>query len=88
MDRVHLMISGLVQGVFYRRSAQAKATELGLTGWIRNLPDGRVELQAAGERSKLQALVNWCSDGPRDAHVSGIDQRWDTGPGFPGFQIR
>ncbi len=88
MDRVHLLITGRVQGVWYRASAQRKARELGLTGWVRNLPDGRVELEAAGDRARLTALVDWCREGPPEAIVAGVEATWSQGPPFPDFEIR
>lgn len=58
------LVSGLVQGVYYRASTQTKAVELGLTGYARNLPDGRVEVVAEGTEDKLTQLKTWCDDGP------------------------
>ncbi len=72
-ERVHLVIHGRVQGVFYRASAQKKAMELGLMGWVKNRVDKTVELVAEGEREKLDALIKWCYIGPTDAYVVNID---------------
>ena len=67
------LISGRVQGVFYRASAQQQAVKLGLSGWVRNLPDGRVELLACGDQTVLEELEKWLQIGPDDAKVSNIE---------------
>lgn len=74
--RVHLIISGAVQGVFYRYSACEKASGLGLTGFVRNCPDGKVELVAEGEEPRLKELIRWCQKGPPGASVSGVAEKW------------
>lgn len=63
------MVSGRVQGVFYRASARDKAESLGVTGWVRNKTDGAVEILAEGEEAGLAAFVQWCGQGPRWARV-------------------
>lgn len=65
-------VSGHVQGVFYRVSTQDEANALGLTGWARNLPDGRVEVMASGERDKLLELFAWLKKGPDGARVEDV----------------
>ncbi|QXP84714.1 acylphosphatase [Methylococcus sp. Mc7] len=75
MKRVHVHVAGRVQGVWYRASAARKAAELGLTGWVRNLPDGRVELVAEGDAETVDALLAWCRRGPPLARVAGLDVR-------------
>jgi acylphosphatase len=80
-QRVQLTISGKVQGVFYRASTEAIARQLGLTGWVRNLPDGRVEAIAEGPREALERLVAWCHQGPPDARVSGVEANWQDARG-------
>ncbi len=86
---LHLRISGRVQGVFYRASTQREARSLGLQGWVRNLPDGRVELVAEGPRPALEALVHWCGDGPSAAEVTGLEEAWGEATGtFSAFTIR
>lgn len=72
LERVHLLISGTVQGVFYRQSTLEEAVRLGLAGWVRNLDDGRVEAVAEGPREALDALVAWCRRGPPAARVSDV----------------
>lgn len=72
-QRWHLLISGRVQGVFYRVSARDEASRLGLVGYVSNLPDGRVALCAEGDEMQLRALLDWCWQGPEQAHVTHID---------------
>lgn len=87
--RVHLVIRGKVQGVFYRASAREKATELELTGWVRNRADSTVEIVAEGERESLDALIKWCYVGPPDAYVTGADVDWEQYTGeFSGFLVK
>jgi acylphosphatase len=74
--RVHLVIRGRVQGVYYRASMLHEAQKLGLTGWVRNCPDGSVEAVAEGSRNHLEKLISWCWKGPPGARVSRIDPLW------------
>jgi acylphosphatase len=67
---LHSFVSGLVQGVWFRASTQEQASQLGLTGWVRNLPDGRVEVLACGEREQVLALYEWLKKGPERAKVT------------------
>ncbi len=67
------LVSGRVQGVFYRASTRNRARELGVTGYAKNLPDGRVELLACGEEKAVQELVDWLWQGPPAAKVSAVD---------------
>ncbi len=66
-------VSGRVQGVFYRASAQARARELGITGCARNLPDGCVEVVACGDPDQLDRFVEWLRSGPTAAHVASVE---------------
>lgn len=87
--RAHMNITGRVQGVWYRASTQAKAKELGLTGWVRNCEDGSVELAAEGERATLVSLIAWAHDGPPGARVEAVVLRWEAAAGgFAGFNVR
>ena len=72
MTRVELVVRGRVQGVFYRASARDVAERLGLTGEVRNLPDGRVEAIAEGERERLEEFIDWCRRGPPMAEVEEV----------------
>jgi acylphosphatase len=74
--RVHLVVEGLVQGVAFRACTTDEARRLRVAGWVRNLPDGRVEAEAEGERSAVEALVAWCRRGPPAARVTGVRVTW------------
>jgi len=87
--RVHLFVSGRVQGVFFRAHTRDLARSLGLSGFVRNLPDGRVEIVAEGEEKALEKLVSFARQGPPLAQVTGVEVRWEAPTGeFPGFSIR
>lgn len=72
MKRVKAVVSGRVQGVWFRASTREKAEELGVRGYVKNLPDGRVEIVAVGEKEKVDALLEWASQGPPGARVKDI----------------
>jgi acylphosphatase len=74
--RISLLVSGIVQGVNFRYSTYEEARRLGVSGWVRNLPDGRVEVLAEGDRRALEALVDWCRRGPPHASVEAVEARW------------
>lgn len=87
--RVSLLVSGDVQGVGFRQSAADEAARLRVTGSVRNLPDGRVELEAEGERVAVEALVAWCRRGPRFARVDDVAIAWSPPTGASGpFVVR
>ena len=89
MQRVHVLVTGLVQGVFYRATAERVAREWGLTGWVRNLPDGRVEAIAEGPAEAVEAFVRWCHEGPSAARVDSVDVTASPAMGeFEGFTTR
>lgn len=88
MTRADVLISGRVQGVFYRASAQQEAMRLGLMGEVRNLPDGRVEVVAEGPRERIEELVEWCKRGPPSAVVEHVAVRWSKPQGaFRTFMV-
>lgn len=88
-DCIHCCVSGLVQGVFFRAATREEAKRLGVTGWVRNLPDGRVEVLACGDRARLDALLEWLHEGPPHASVSAVDVEWrETGEDHPDFEVR
>lgn len=88
MDRVRLIVHGRVQGVFFRANTQREAQRLGLSGWVRNLPDGSVEAVAEGERPILEELIAWCRRGPEHALVEEVELLWEEPQGErPGFRI-
>ncbi len=90
LSRVHLIISGRVQGVGFRFFAQRRAMELGLAGWVRNRGDGTVEIMAEGERGALNKFLAAMREGPRAAFVTGVKSSWLTYRGdLPkAFEIR
>jgi acylphosphatase len=86
--RAHVFISGRVQGVFFRYETSRRAAELGLSGWVRNLPDGRVEAVFEGPKPSVDSLVAWCHEGPPFAAVDGVDVSWETPRGEPRFAVK
>lgn len=87
--RLHLRISGRVQGVGFRYSALAEARRLGVSGWVRNTHDDAVELLAEGDEPRLRRLVVWCHAGPPGALVNGVEQHWLIATGeFNDFRIQ
>jgi acylphosphatase len=89
LARLHLIISGRVQGVGFRFSAYDEAKELALAGWVRNLPGGEVEIVAEGKKENLQMLAAWAHLGPPSAHVTAVREDWlDFTGEFIDFQIR
>jgi acylphosphatase len=72
MRRVRAIVTGRVQGVAYRASTVYEARRHGLAGWVRNLPDGSVELEAQGDSDSVTALMAWCAHGPPAARVAGV----------------
>jgi acylphosphatase len=73
VKRVRVVVSGRVQGVFYRATCAARARELGLAGFVRNLPDGRLEAAFEGPESDVDAMVSWCRRGPQHARVDAVE---------------
>lgn len=82
------LVTGRVQGVFYRASTQDAALRLGLTGWVRNLENGSVELLACGEEEKLQELERWLWQGPPHAKVEQVTAQECAEQPFTGFSMR
>jgi len=74
--RAHVFISGDVQGVFFRRTAKLEAEKLSLIGWVRNRPDGEVELVAQGPKDKVNQFIKWCRRGPPFAKVENVEVEW------------
>jgi len=88
MKRMHVYISGRVQGVFFRASTQRTAQSLNLTGWVRNLPDGSVEALFEGEDGDVAEMLRWCRKGPPGAAVRGFDANEEPWSGeFKDFRI-
>ena len=72
MRRIHAKVTGRVQGVFYRASTRDTARALGLTGWVKNMMDGSVELEAQGPEEKIEQLIIWLNEGPPHARVDHV----------------
>ena len=88
LSRAHLRIAGRVQGVGFRYATMLEAEARNLSGWVRNLPDGRVEVVAEGTASAVQGLVAWCRSGPRHARVYDVDIAWESPcDDLPGFHV-
>lgn len=88
MSCLHLLISGKVQGVWFRESMRQEALALGATGWVRNLPDGKVEAVVCGSEEAVQALQTWAKRGPPLARVGGIETRDIPAEPFSSFEKR
>ncbi len=87
--RIHLVVSGRVQGVLFRQSARAKALELGLSGWAHNLLDGTVEIVCEGDKEHVGKFVSWCKRGPSLAKVEHIDVSFEVYKGeWKDFEVR
>jgi acylphosphatase len=87
--RAHVYVSGRVQGVFFRYTTKEWADELGLTGWVRNLPDGRVEAVIEGEEEKVKEMIELMRKGPPLAIVKNIEVKWERYKGeFKAFIIK
>lgn len=78
MKRLYLLISGRVQGVCFRAAARRQAEMLDLTGYARNLPDGRVEIVAEGSEEALKSFLRWSGRGPSGARVDDLAARWEA----------
>ena len=78
---VHLLVSGKVQGVFYRKSAKMEADQLGLVGWIKNRDDGTVEANIGGKEDRLKEFVDWCKKGPPLSKVIYVEETWSDSAG-------
>lgn len=86
--RVHVFISGLVQGVFFRWNTKRNADKLQLSGWVRNLPDGRVEAIFEGKKESIEKMIEWCKKGPSGAIVEKVEIIYEDYKGeFKGFKI-
>jgi acylphosphatase len=89
MKRIHVYISGKVQGVFFRGATRRAAADLNLTGWVRNMEDGRVEAVFEGEANDVDKMIDWCQAGPPAAKVEKVItvEEHFTG-GFHDFSIK
>lgn len=87
IKRARLYVTGRVQGVFFRQEAARAARDRGICGWIRNLPDGRVEALLEGPPAAVEELIAWSRHGPPLARVAQIAVEWETPQGEAGFRI-
>jgi acylphosphatase len=86
--RVHVFVSGRVQGVFFRAETADMADRFGLAGWVRNLPDGRVEALFEGEKEDVEKALDFCRRGPSGARVQNLDLKWEDWKGeFQDFRV-
>lgn len=87
--RAHVWVEGYVQGVFFRYETSKVARSLRVNGWVRNLPDGRVEAVFEGEKENVEEMVKFCRQGPPGAQVDNVEVKWEPHRGeFSGFEIR
>lgn len=89
MVQAHVYVEGKVQGVYFRDTTRKRAEENGVEGWVRNLSDGRVEAVFRGAREDVEAMIDFCHEGPPRARVDGVDVEWvDEDEDLAGFRIR
>jgi acylphosphatase len=86
--RVHVFVAGRVQGVGYRLNTERQARHLGVTGWVRNLMDGRVEAVFEGTELQIAAMIAWCRQGPLSAQVKAVEATLEQPEGLDGFEVR
>lgn len=87
--RAHIFLSGRVQNVFFRENTQKKAQSLEITGWVKNLLDGRVEAVFEGKKDKIEEMIKWAKKGPFWAKVNGLQIEWQEYKGeFTNFEIK
>ncbi len=87
--RAHVIVSGRVQGVFFRAETRQAARRIGVSGWVRNLPDGTVEAVFEGTRAQVDAMLDWCRQGPPTARVDDLQVQEQAATGaFAGFDVR
>lgn len=86
--RAHVLVSGRVQGVYFRAATRQRAESLGLSGWVRNLPDGRVEAAFQGPAAEVGRALAWVREGPPGASVTAAEVEWETPQAEAGFALR
>ncbi|MCD2203583.1 acylphosphatase [Halobacterium sp. KA-6] len=86
--RARVLVSGKVQGVYFRANTREQARERGVDGWVRNLRDGRVEAVFEGPADDVGAMVEWCHEGSPAARVDDVEAEYDDPEGLDGFEIR
>jgi acylphosphatase len=88
VQRRRVVVHGHVQGVFFRETTKRRALAAGVSGWVRNVPDGKVEAVFEGEREAVERLVDFVREGPRGARVDWVDVAAEEPEGLPDFEIR
>ncbi len=87
--RCHVLVSGRVQGVFFRHNTLKKAKNLGLKGWVRNTENGKVEAVFEGDKEKIEKMLEWIKVGPPLAKVENLEVKWEEFKGeFKDFKIK
>jgi acylphosphatase len=86
--RVHVVVRGRVQGVFFRSETGERARSLGIDGWVRNDPDGSLQAVFEGPGERVESLVAWCRRGPAGADVESVETAWEEPRGEHGFGVR
>ena len=86
--RAHVFVSGRVQGVYFRATTREEAREAGVDGWVRNLPDGRVEAVFEGPEDAVEAMVEFCHEGSPAATVEDVEIEHGESEGIEGFEVR
>ncbi len=86
--RAHVFVTGRVQGVGYRYATVDTASQLGLSGWVRNLPDSRVEAVFEGDLEVVEEMIRWCHSGPPAAMVQEVVVEYEEPEGLQGFEVR
>lgn len=87
MATINLLIKGKVQGVYYRKTAQEKARELNITGWVKYISGGRVEIMASGSEEAIKEFIEWCKKGPEKAVVENVIITPLSGEQFEDFSV-
>jgi acylphosphatase len=88
LTRTRVFVTGRVQGVWFRESCREQAVTLGVSGWVRNLADGRVEAVLEGPPAAVERVVRWCHEGPGRARVDGVEVHAEPPVGEMGFHVR
>lgn len=86
--RARIVVAGRVQGVYFRQSTMDEARAAGVSGWVRNLADGRVEAVFEGPRAAVQAMLGYAAHGPAHARVDSVETAWEAPEGAAGFEMR
>ena len=87
--RIHIFVTGRVQGVFFRQSTRVMAIKNNVNGWVCNLDDGRVEIVAEGEKSNINTMVDWCKTGPANSRVDEFELSEENSTDeFENFEVR